>query len=152
MDIDTEIYSFELRRLVAELRLKDAVQFVGSVSDGELRAFYENSDLYLCMSEHEGFCVPLLEAMHFGLPVVAYDACAVKETLGDGGILLAEKSPAEVAELINIILTDSKLSADLVKRGESQVAKFSEAAFAKALNDTVIEPFRTQLRFRKAVG
>lgn len=48
MDIDTEIYSFELRRLVAELRLKDAVQFVGSVSDGELRAFYENSDLYLC--------------------------------------------------------------------------------------------------------
>ena len=55
------------------------------------------ADLFLCLSEHEGFCVPLLEAMVFGVPVVAYDAGAVRETLRGGGVLLADKRPDVVA-------------------------------------------------------
>lgn len=141
-DIDTEIYSFELRRLVSELRLKHAVRFVGSVSDCELRAFYENADLYLCMSEHEGFCVPLLEAMHFGVPVVAFSATAVPETMADSGFLLKEKKAAEVAELINRILTDAKLRESAVVRGKKRAGEFSEERFAQTLREVLLEPLR----------
>ncbi len=66
-------------RWSGRLRLDDVV-FTGHVDDDELLAYYRVSPLFLCLSEHEGFCVPLQEAMHFGLPVVAYDAGAVRET------------------------------------------------------------------------
>lgn len=141
IDIDTEIYSFELRRLVTELRLDGDVHFVGAVADCELKAFYQNSDVYLCMSEHEGFCVPLVEAMSFGLPVIAFDACAVKDTLGDGGLLLARKSPAEVAELINIVLTDKELRQELISRGQHQAQTFSLDNFRTTVKKEIIEAF-----------
>ena len=139
-DIDTEIYSFELRRIVSEFHLKEAVTFVGTVSDEELRAFYENCDAYLCMSEHEGFCVPLVEAMHFGLPVIAYDACAVAETLGDGGILLQQKAPEKVAELMHLLVTDSKIRGELISRGRKRVSAFSEDKFEQRLKQLLLEP------------
>lgn len=129
IDCDTEIYSFELRRLISELRLKEAVTFVGSVHDGELRAFYENSDLYLCMSEHEGFCLPLVEAMYFGLPVIAYNACATGETLGTGGLLLEKKAAAEIAELMNLVIEDSALREALIHHGKQRAAVFTSQSF-----------------------
>ena len=64
----------------------DEVVFTGQVDDDDLLAYYSVADLFLCLSEHEGFCVPLVEAMIFGLPVMAYDAGAVRETLRGGGI------------------------------------------------------------------
>ena len=91
-----------------ELRLDDVV-FTGHVDDDDLAAYYRASHLFLCLSEHEGFCVPLQEAMHFGLPVVAYDAGAVRETLRGGGVLLKEKRPEVVAELVRQILHDRAL-------------------------------------------
>ena len=103
-----ERYYDRLREMVRELRLDDVV-FTGHVDDDDLIAYYRVSHLFLCLSEHEGFCVPLQEAMHFGLPVVAYDAGAVRETLHGGGVLLAEKRPEVVAELVRRILTDSTL-------------------------------------------
>ncbi|MCC6221582.1 MAG: glycosyltransferase family 4 protein [Deltaproteobacteria bacterium] len=130
IDIDTEIYSLELRRLVAKLQLKEVVNFVGSVADSELRAFYENCDLYLCMSEHEGFCLPLLESMYFGLPVIAFDSCAIGATLEDGGILLERKDPAAVAELMNILLTDSQLRAKVIEGGKGRAKDFLPDKFA----------------------
>jgi len=144
-DIDTEIYSFELRRLVSELRLKHAVRFVGSVSDCELSAYYQNADLYLCMSEHEGFCVPLLEAMRFGVPTIAFAATAVPETLGDGGFLVQEKRHSEIAELMNEILQNQKLREDTVRRGQARAAEFSEARFGEALRKTVVDPLQARL-------
>ena len=139
-DIDTEIYSFELRRLVSELRLKEDVTFVGAVSDGELKAFYENADAYLCMSEHEGFCVPLLEAMQFGVPVIAFGACAVPETLGDGGVLLGRKDPALAAELLNRVLSDQALRKNLIGAGKKRVMAFSEEVFRNKLEENLLCP------------
>ncbi len=139
IDIDTEIYSFELRRLIAELRLKDSVSMVGAVADSELRAFYENSDLYICMSEHEGFCLPLLEAMFFGVPVIAFDACAVADTLGDSGILVAKKNPALLAELISIVLQDSSAREELARRGRERVKAFSLARFKATFESELFE-------------
>lgn len=138
-DVDTEIYSFELRRLVTELRLKEAVEFVGAVADSELKAFYENADLYLCMSEHEGFCVPLLEAMYFGVPVIAYDACAVGETLGEAGILLGQKLPAETAELMNIVITDKSVREELQQRGRARATQFGLASFTEAFFKLIVQ-------------
>ncbi len=130
IDIDTELYSFELRRLISKLQLREAVTFVGSVADSELRALYENSDVYLCMSEHEGFCLPLLEAMHFKLPIIAFDACAVKGTLGDAGLLVSEKDPALTAEMINLLVSESELRRVYVERGTARAQEFYEEHFS----------------------
>ena len=134
-DVDNELYSFELRRLVSRLQLKEAVAFVGSVSDEELRAFYESADIYLCMSEHEGFCVPLVEAMHFGVPIVAFDAAAVGDTLGEAGVLLANKEPSLVAELFNLIETDTNFRQELISKGYEQEKRFSLERFESRLDE-----------------
>lgn len=109
-----ERYYDRLRQLVAELRVEEVV-FTGHVDDDELLAYYRLADLFLCLSEHEGFCVPLVEAMHFGVPVVAYDASAVAETLRGGGVLLRDKSPALVAELVDRVINDAALRAGVLR-------------------------------------
>lgn len=144
-EIDTELYAFELRRLLVELRLKEVVHFVGSVADSELRAFYEGADCYLCMSEHEGFCVPLLEAMYFGVPVLAFAAGAVAKTLAGGGILLNHKAPAETAELIDMVLTDATARDRLVRAGKNRAQDFGPTVFASQLESLVLQPMRQLL-------
>lgn len=94
-----ERYFDRLQELVRELRL-DEVVFTGQLDDEELYACFRAADVFLCLSEHEGFCVPLQEAMCFGLPVVAYETGAVRETLRGGGLLLQDKSPELVAEVL----------------------------------------------------
>lgn len=145
-DIDTEIYSFELRRLATELRLDQVVECVGTVADSELRAFYENSDVYLCMSEHEGFCVPLIEAMHFELPVIAYNSTAVGDTLGGGGILLGRKSPAEVAELMSIVCRDGTVREQMVRAGKQRTAEFVPDRFLSNLRNVLLDPLEKLFR------
>jgi glycosyltransferase involved in cell wall biosynthesis len=103
-----ERYLDRLQELVRELRV-DEVVFTGHVDDDELYAYYRVADVFLCLSEHEGFCVPLQEAMHFGLPVVAYDAGAVRETLRGGGVLLRDKRPELVAEVLDRLTHGSEL-------------------------------------------
>lgn len=149
MDIDTEIYSFELRRLIAELRLKESVEFVGTLADSELRSVYEGADVYLCMSEHEGFCVPLIEAMYFGVPVIAFDSTAVGDTLGQGGILLARKAPAETAELMHLIISDPELRNKMIAAGKARVREFGPETFLANLQHRLIEPVTELLATRK---
>jgi glycosyltransferase involved in cell wall biosynthesis len=139
-DIDTEIYAFELKRLAFELRLEEAVNFAGAVADSELKAFYENCDAYLCTSEHEGFCVPLIEAMYFGLPVIAYDSCAVADTVAGGGLVVARKAHAEIAELISLVISDQKLRSELREAGHKRAADFSLKNFRKRIEELLIEP------------
>lgn len=127
IDHDTELYSFGLKRLTQELHLTDSVEFLGRRSDSEVRAFYENSSVYVCASEHEGFCLPLVEAMFFKLPVVAYNSSAVPETLGKAGILYDSKDPSELAEVLYLAATRDRDS--LVKAGEDRVKEFSLDSF-----------------------
>jgi len=103
-----ERYVGALLRYVDDLRL-DEVVFPGRLDDDELRACYAAADAFLCLSEHEGVGVPLLEAMAFGLPVAAYAAAAVPETLRGGGVLLREKRPEVVAELLFDLIHDRRL-------------------------------------------
>ncbi len=137
IDIDTELYSFSVKRLVQELHLSHAVNFVGCLDDSEIRALYENGTVYLCMSEHEGFCLPAIEAMHFGLPVVAYASSALPDTIGSGGILVKEKKHPEIAELISLIAQDAALRSRLIDMGKDRVRDL----FYDKFKERVIETF-----------
>lgn len=130
IDIDTELYSFSLRHMVDQLGLRDAVEFPGCLADSELRALYEEADLYICMSEHEGFCLPVIEAMHFGLPVIAYASSALPETISDGGILVEDKDPAMLAALFEAVLDDQTLKKQIIKAGQERVKALSYDNFS----------------------
>lgn len=135
VDHDTELYSFGLKRLVRELHIEEAVQFVGRLSDEEVRSFYENSSVFVSMSEHEGFCVPLIEAMHFECPVIAFDGTASTDTLGDGGVLVKEKNPALLAELMYEVSKNEVLRSSLKEKGKKRLSSFSFDSFkSKALS------------------
>ena len=129
-----ERYYDRLQERVRELRL-DEVVFTGHVDDDDLRAYYGVSDLFLCLSEHEGYCVPLLEAMAFGLPVVAYDAGAVAETLRGGGILLRDKRPEAVAELIRLVRGDAALRSAVLRSQERALAAVRAIDFPALLRE-----------------
>jgi glycosyltransferase involved in cell wall biosynthesis len=131
IDIDTELYSFALKRMVAELRLDGAVEFTGGMSDGEVRAFYESCSAYVCMSEHEGFCLPVVEAMHFGLPVVAYGAGAVPDTIDAGGIVVREKRFPELALLLDRLYRDGEFRGAVVAAGRDRAATLSYGRFTE---------------------
>lgn len=102
-------YLRALREYVDELGLADSVDLPGAVPHGELVAYYRTADAFVCLSEHEGFCIPLLEAMYHHLPVVAFDAAAVSETLAGAGVLLPHKAPATVAGAIERVVRDREL-------------------------------------------
>lgn len=95
--------------LTATLGLNDDVDFAGSVDDDELARAYRSSDLFVCLSDHEGFCAPLVEAMSADLPIVAYSAAAVPGTVGDAALLLDTKPPSLVAEAILEVLRNEPL-------------------------------------------
>ncbi len=113
-----ENYKRRLDELVSHLRV-DEVVFAGAVTQSELNAYYGLAHAFLCLSEHEGYGAPLVEAMHFNLPVIAFDAGAVRETLRGGGILLQEKEPEVVAELLGLVLSDGSLR-DAVLKTQAQ--------------------------------
>jgi glycosyltransferase involved in cell wall biosynthesis len=129
-----ERYFDRLREMVRDLRLEEVV-FTGQVDQDDLVAFYSLADLFLCLSDHEGFCVPLVEAMHFGVPVVAFDAGAVRETLGGGGVLLRSKEPALVAELVERVLRDDALRAAVLSAQARAIEKFRRTDFGALLLD-----------------
>lgn len=120
-----ERYVAALRRYAAELGLTDAVTFATAVSQAELTAYYQAADVLVCVSEHEGFCIPLLEAMFHDVPVVAFNAAAVPETLGDAGVLLDENDPLTVAVAVEQVLTRPGLRDRLVDAGHRRLAHFS---------------------------
>jgi len=118
-------YGPALEAFVAELGLTRAVSVTGSITAGELEAYYRGCDVFVCASEHEGFCVPLIEAMAHGLPVVAYASSAVPETVGEAGLLLDAKSPLRMAATVQRVVTDARLRSALVDLGRDRAAAFS---------------------------
>jgi glycosyltransferase involved in cell wall biosynthesis len=123
-------YGRGLARLADELA-PGGVSFEAGLSAPELAERYLAADVFLCLSEHEGFCIPLLEAFHFGVPVVARDAGAVGEVVGDAGVLLgAEDDVATVAELLDIVSGDAELRQELRARGQSRLELFDASRTA----------------------
>lgn len=119
-------YTREMEQLVRDLGITD-VFFTGLIDDSELVSLYRSTDIFVCMSEHEGFCVPLLEAMHFDIPVLAFDAGAVKETMGGAGLLVHTKHPVEVAELVDLVRCNEVFRQDLVAKQKARLQQFQAA-------------------------
>ena len=90
----------------------------------QLLAYYHIADVFVCLSEHEGFCVPLVEAMYFGVPIIAYDSTAIGDTLGGSGLLLQDKSPAVVGEAIHLVTESKELRNQLVKGEKERLKDF----------------------------
>ena len=124
---DQPQFHARLRALVAELGVGGAVTFAGSVSLAALAAYYRSSTAFVSLSEHEGFGVPLLEAMRFDLPVVAYDAGAVAETLGSAGLRVKSRELPEIAELVGLVAERADLRASLAAAGRKRLEDFSTA-------------------------
>jgi glycosyltransferase involved in cell wall biosynthesis len=135
----SHLYLTTLGKYAAALGLADAVHLVGSVPQSTLVAHFRTADVYVCLSEHEGFCVPLLEAMWHAVPVVAYRAAAVPETLGDppAGVLLDDKTPSMVAAAVHRVVTDEAVRDQLVAAGRRRVEHYSIV--------------RTRARFREVI-
>jgi glycosyltransferase involved in cell wall biosynthesis len=123
-----EKYLTMLHQLVATLGTPD-VHFTGHISNEELTAYYEVSDLFLCASEHEGFCVPLMEAFHMQVPVVAYAATAVPATMDGGGVLYEERDPAHVAALVDAVVSDPQINEDVVRSQDAALARLLASDF-----------------------
>ncbi len=115
-------YADALRDLARSLRLRDVV-FCGRVDEDELRSAYALADVLVSLSEHEGYGVPLVEAMLAGVPVVGYDAGAVAETMAGAGVLLRDKSPEIVAAVVERLLGDESLRAAVLAAQERVAAR-----------------------------
>ncbi|HUY66974.1 MAG TPA: glycosyltransferase family 4 protein [Acidimicrobiales bacterium] len=132
-------YRVALERFAKELDLVDAVDIAGSVTHEELIAYYDAADAFVCLSNHEGFCVPLLEAMYHRLPIVAYTNTAVPETVQGAGLVLPDKEPARVAAAVDRVIHDTELRSRLALAAEARIRAFAlprvRDRFATALED-----------------
>jgi len=127
-----ERYLAALQQLVAALDASN-VYFVGQVSDEELVAYYEIADLFLCASEHEGFCVPLVEAFYKQVPVLAYAATAVPATMDGAGVLYDDKDPRHVAALMDAVLSNCALEDRIVDAQRAAVGRLQAKDFTGTL-------------------
>jgi glycosyltransferase involved in cell wall biosynthesis len=127
-------YYAQIRALIDEFQmLPDRFWFTGPVPDEDLAAFYRWADVYVSLSEHEGFCVPLVEAMATDVPVVAYAAGAVPETLGGAGLLFSPKDLEIAAELLGTVVYDHDVRAQVLEGQRQRVEAFRPAAVESAL-------------------
>jgi glycosyltransferase involved in cell wall biosynthesis len=135
-----QFYRARLDALVETLGLVDSVHFCGHVGLGEgLGAYYQTATVFVSMSEHEGFCVPLLESAHFDVPIIAYKAAGVPYTLGDSGILITEKRYDVVAEVIDLLGTDPHFRRGVVASQHRLLQRFSPESNAALLRQAISE-------------
>lgn len=116
-------YLSELRSSIQTLGLQDVI-FPGHISERQLATYYRTASVFLSMSEHEGFCVPLLEAMNFRIPIVAFEAAAIGETLGSSGIKLQTKDPQFTAELLSELMENSAMQDALIDQQTLRLQDF----------------------------
>jgi L-malate glycosyltransferase len=133
-------YYNQIRGLIAEYRmLPERFWFTGPVPDEDLAAFYRWADVYVSLSEHEGFCVPLVEAMAADVPVLAYAAGAVPETLGGAGVLFAPKDLEFAAELLGTLVYDRPVRQAVLAGQRRRLADFAPDRIERRLLEMVGE-------------
>jgi glycosyltransferase involved in cell wall biosynthesis len=131
-------YYAQIRALISEFRmLPDRFWFTGPVPDEDLAAFYRWADVYVSLSEHEGFCVPLVEAMAADVPVLAYAAGAVPETLGGAGVLFEPKDLELAAEMLGMLVYDRPVRDRVLEGQRRRLVDFAPARIEKRLGDIV---------------
>ncbi|HET9073093.1 MAG TPA: glycosyltransferase [Solirubrobacteraceae bacterium] len=135
-DASSESHVERLRGLVRD-HAPGAVRIESGLPESELARRYRDADLFLCLSEHEGFCIPLLEAFSFGVPVIARPFGAIPEVSGSAALLVPDADIAVVAELMDLVLTDPGLRQELVRRGHERLDTFRAERIAPRLRAAV---------------
>lgn len=137
-----ENYFAALQKYQEEIRAEEVI-FTGKISFPALLAVYRAADLFLCMSEHEGFCVPLVEAMYFGVPIIAYGTSAIPDTLGGAGVCLDSNDPVMAGMMAAKILSDRDFRQKLVELEQARLQEYmpqkTGAGFLRWLQDFVSE-------------
>lgn len=140
--VGSEIYLDTLQKLIIHLGLKN-VHILDMVNPAQLTSYYKIADLFLCMSEHEGFSVPLVESMHFEIPIIAYNSTAIPYTLADAGILVNKKIYPEIAEMMNLVITDQEFRNKIIRKQNIRLKDFDYNVqlekFKKQLNKVIDE-------------
>jgi glycosyltransferase involved in cell wall biosynthesis len=136
-----ERYLAMLQSLIARLGTPD-VHFLGHVSNEELSGLYDVADLFLCASEHEGFCVPIIEAFHKRVPVLAFASTAVPATMDGGGVLYDIKDPLHVAALMDALVSDTDIEAAVVQSQDAALGRLLHRDFAAMLLRYVSDTLR----------
>jgi L-malate glycosyltransferase len=134
----TGSYVAALHRYVADLGLAGVVQFTGHASDATVASAYAGADVLVVTSEHEGFCVPVVEAMAAGLPVVAFDQGAVPEVLGGAGVLVPDKDPYALAAAIAALLGDTPRRDALIAAGRQRLEALELRAAAERFVELLV--------------
>ena len=128
-------YYATIRALMTEYRfLNERFVFTGPVPDEDLAVYYRHAAVYISLSEHEGFCAPLLEAMAADVPILAYGAAAVPETLGGAGVQFAPKDLEYAAELAGALAFDDDLRDRVLEGQRSRLADFGDARLSREMN------------------
>ncbi len=136
-------YYAALHALIVRLEmLPERFLFTGQVNDWELAAYYRSASVYLSLSDHEGFCVPVLEAMAAGVPVFASDSSAVGETLDGAGVTWSPKDLEFASELLGQLAVDPRMRAQVVARQYRRLEDFSEARLLERLAEIIGTPKR----------
>jgi glycosyltransferase involved in cell wall biosynthesis len=130
----TEPYYYYLLAQTQDLD-DDHVHFAGSVPQSQLNAYYRCADIFLCMSEHEGFCIPLIEAMAHDIPVLAFAAGAVPETLDGSGVIFHEKDFPQVAEMLGHLTTDSGFRSAVIRSQRQRLGQYRERNLERELKE-----------------
>src|SRR6185312_7069079 len=110
-------YSNRLREQASRLGVLDSVVFIDGVTESELKGYYATASAFVVASEHEGFCVPVVEAMALKVPIVAYGTTAVPHTIGDAGLLWDEPDPFLLAQSLDTVVRDAAVRRQLTERG-----------------------------------
>ena len=134
----TPAYGAAIAELADQLA-PGAVTLESGLTDRALGERYAQADAFLCLSEHEGFCVPLLEAFHHGVPVLARPSGGIPEVAGDAALLVDDRDPAVVAELLALVVTDLQLRTELQARGRARLAEYAFQHTAEKLRRVVAE-------------
>ena len=125
-------YYQSLVRLADEFYLQpEEICFTGHIPDEEMYALYRASDVFLSLSEHEGFGLPFVESMVFDLPIIAYDSTAVPYTLDGAGVLIRHKRVDQVAELVNMVAHDEKIKEKILQGQRERLERFKAQELEK---------------------
>ena len=134
-------YFNALQALVQELGISDSVIFTGKAPFEEYLAYYHLADIFLCMSAHEGFCIPLVEALFFNIPIIAIAGTAIQDTLGGRGVLLDAREPGIVAQEINHIMSDDAYRKNVIEGEKKRLAELQpevvERQYIKVLDKCI---------------
>jgi len=146
-------YREHLKTLIYQYGLEENIILTGKVSDSELFAYYRGADIFLCMSEHEGFGIPLIESMLFNTPVIAYNSSNIKDTLNGGGVLFNKKSYKHIAGVIELIRTNKPFRRAILETQKRAIEIYKDKnivdSLVKYLNSLKVEVKKPNIKEKR---